>query len=77
MKVHYVVEELLGTDGEYSAEVYHTRTAQEAGEFACGLIASMASQMGVEGINPEKDWEIDGNEWWYRVRIGEDEIGED
>lgn len=74
MKIWIVIAETLGTDGEFYSEVYLNKTGQEAGEFASSLIADMAETMGIEDIDPTTVWEIGGNEWFYRVRIEEQEV---
>lgn len=69
-KIYIVVAETMGTDGEFYAETYPCRTDKEAYECACGLIADMAETMDcVEDVNPEKDWTLGNEEWWYRVKI--------
>ena len=70
-KIYIVVAECLGTNDEYTAEVYPCHTAQEAGEMASSLIADMALAMGVEDIDATKDWELEGDCWFYRVRVDE------
>ena len=79
MKIYYVLEEVRGTDNEFYAEVYHTKTAQEAGEMASSLVANMIEERSADdfdkrSIDPTRDWELDGGEWWYRVSIHETEI---
>lgn len=69
-KIYIVVAETMGTDGEFYSETYPCKTDKEAYDCACGLIADMAETMDCsEDINPEKDWELGNEEWWYRVRI--------
>ena len=68
-KIHIVIAECLGTDGEFSAEVYPCKTDKDAYDMGCSLIADMAETMSVENVNPETDWELYGNEWFYRVRV--------
>lgn len=69
-KIYIVVAETMGTDGEFYSETYPCKTDKEAYDCACGLIADMAETMDCsEDVNPEKDWELGNEEWWYRVRI--------
>jgi hypothetical protein len=74
MKFYLIIAETLGTDGEYYTEVYAETTPQRAGEFACSLVADMCETMDVQDIDPTSDWEIYGDEWFYRVRIQEEEL---
>ena len=74
MKIWLVIAETLGTDGEYYTEVYVEKSGQRAGEFASALVADMCETMGVEGIDPTETWEVDGGEWFYRVRVREEKI---
>ena len=70
--IYITIAETMGTDGEFSSEVYLSQTEQEAGETACSLVADMAITMGVYDTNPDFDatstWSIEGEGWWYRVR---------
>jgi hypothetical protein len=71
-KIYIVVAETMGTDGEYYSEPFPCKTSQSAYDCACDLIANMAETMYVEeDVNPETDWEIGNDDWWYRVRIEE------
>ena len=69
MELHLIIAECLGTDNEYSSEVNVAKSAQEAGEFASSLIADMCETMDVKGVDPTKQWSIEGECWWYRVRV--------
>ena len=71
-KIYIVVAETMGTDGEFYSEPFPCKTSQDAYDCACDLIANMAETMYIEeDVNPETDWEIGTNDWWYRVRIEE------
>ena len=70
-KIYIVVAETMGTDGEFYSEPFPCKTSQDAYDCACDLIANMAETMYVEDVNPETDWEIGNDDWWYRVRIEE------
>ena len=73
-KFWLVIAETLGTDGEYYTEVYPVARGQSAGEFASSLVADMCETMGVEGVDPTATWEIEGDCWFYRVRVEEHTI---
>lgn len=69
-KIYIVVAETMGTDGEFYSETYPCKTDKESYDCACSLIADMAETMDCsEDVNPEKDWELGNEEWWYKVRI--------
>ena len=75
MKIWLVIAETLGTDGEFYTEVYVEKSGQNAGEFASSLIADMCETMGVEeDIDPTATWELYGDQWFYRVKVQEEEI---
>ena len=75
MKIYLTIAECLGTDNEFTTEVYPSTSAQEAGEMASSLIADMIETMGVEeDIDPTAIWEIEGDGWFYRVRTETHEI---
>jgi len=77
MKIFLTIAETLGTDGVYFTEVYPDRSAQSAGEFACSLMASFFENTGLtepEGFDPTSTWEVEGDGWFYRVRVQEEEI---
>jgi hypothetical protein len=74
MKIYLTIAECMGTDNEFTSEVYTSKTSQEAGEHASSLIAKMAETMNVEDIDPTSTWELEGDDWFYRVRIEEHEI---
>ena len=69
MKLYLTVAECLGTNGEFTSEVYISKTPQEAGETASDLIADMIETMDMDrNIDPTKVWELEGDCWFYRVR---------
>ena len=69
-RLHIVVAETMGTDGEFFSEVYPCKSDVEANDLMCGLISDMAETMGVN--IPTEDicttTELNGDGWWYRVR---------
>ena len=69
-KIYLTIEEGMGTDGQYYCNAEVCRSAQEAGESASSLMATMAQEMGVytEDFDPTATWEIKGDGWWYKVR---------
>ena len=70
LKIYVTIAECLGTDGEYSTEVYSFLSSQEAGETASSLVAEMMQTMGVdEDIDPTATWELEGDGWFFRVRV--------
>lgn len=68
-KIYIVVVESLGTDGVFSSEVYPCKKSLEAYDMACSLISNMAEMMDMKNIVPEKDWELNGDGWYYNVRV--------
>ena len=74
MKFWLIIAETLGTDGEYYTEVFTETTGQRAGEFATSLVATMCEDMDVQDVDPTACWELYGDQWFYRVRIQEEEI---
>jgi hypothetical protein len=69
-KIYIVVAETKGTDGEFYSEVFPCKTPKDAYDCACGLIADMAETMDIaDDVNPETDWVVGNDDWWYRVRI--------
>lgn len=75
-KIYLTIAESLGTDNEFSTEVFVSMTQQEAGEMASSLIADMIETMydGEQEIDPTATWELEGDGWFYRVRVEEAEI---
>lgn len=70
LKIYVTIAEYLGTDGEYSTEVYSSLSNQEASETASSLVAEMIQTMGVEeDIDPTATWELEGDGWFFRVRV--------
>ena len=69
-KLHIVVAETMGTDGEFYSEVYPCKDSKDAHDTMCSLIADMAETMDydlpTEGISITT--ELNGEDWWYRVR---------
>lgn len=70
-EVMYVtIAETMGTDGEFSSEVYLSKNGTDANNVAETLIADMAITMDVQDkVDANRDREIVGDGWWYRVRI--------
>lgn len=75
-KIYLTIAESLGTDNEFSTEVFVYMTPQEAGEMASSLIADMIKTMydGEQEIDPTRHWELEGDGWFYRVRVEEAKI---
>ena len=44
-KLHIVVAETMGTDGEFYSEVYPCKDSKDAHDTMCSLIADMAETM--------------------------------
>lgn len=69
-KLHIVVAETMGTDGEFYSEVYPCKDSKDAHDTMCSLIADMAETMDYD--LPTEDisitTELNGENWWYRVR---------
>ena len=69
-KLHIVVAETMGTDGEFYSEVYPCKDSKDATDTMCSLIADMAETMDYD--LPTEDisitTELNGENWWYRVR---------
>lgn len=78
MKIYLTIAECLGTDNEFSSEVFVSTSEQQAGEMATSLIADMIEEMydGDEEIDPTKHWDLEGDGWFYRVRIESYEVPE-
>ena len=75
MKLYIIIAECLGTDNEFTSEVYTSKSQQEAGETASSLIADMIETMDMDrNIDPTKVWNLEGDCWFYRVRVEEHEI---
>ncbi len=75
-KIYLTIAESLGTDNEFSTEVFVYMTPQEAGEMASSLIADMIKTMydGEQEIDPTRHWELEGDGWFFRVRVEEAKI---
>ena len=69
-KLHIVIAETMGTDGEFYSEVYPCKDSKDAHDTMCSLIADMAETMDYD--LPTEDicvtTELNGEGWWYRVR---------
>lgn len=77
MKIWLTIAECMGTDNEFTTDVYAMTSAQEAGNHASALIADMMVAMGIdEDIDVTSKWELEGDGWFYRVRCEEHEIGD-
>lgn len=76
MKIYLTIAESLGTDNEFSSEVFVSKSEQEAGEMASSLISDMIETMydGEQEIDPTRHWELEGDGWFYRVRVESYEI---
>lgn len=70
-KIYVTIAECMGTDGEFTSEVYLAKSEQEAGEMASSLMVDMAETMSVndEKFDPTRDWSIGNDDWWYKVRV--------
>ena len=70
MKIWLTIAESLCTDNEYSSEVYLSTTSEDAEAMATSLIAEMVATMnlGTE-INPVETRTLEGDGWFYRVRV--------
>lgn len=69
MKIYLTIAECLGTDNEFTSEVYTSTSEQEAGEMATSLIADMIETMDMDrSIDPSTVWNLEGDCWFYRVR---------
>lgn len=67
--IYVVVAECMGTDGEFTSEVFLCSSEQDAGEMASSLIADMAMTMDYEIEDATAVREIGTDDWWYRVRV--------
>jgi len=77
MKLYITIAETLGTDGQFTSEVYPSTSAQAAGEMCASLIADMIETMDLDrNIDPTATWELEGDGWFYRVRWEEHEVGD-
>lgn len=78
MKIYLTIAESLGTDNEFSSEVFVSTSEQQAREMATSLIADMIEEMydGDEEIDPTGYWDLEGDDWFYRVRIESYEVPE-
>lgn len=68
-KIYIVVAETMGTNVGFYSEVYPYSSQQEAEECATSLIADIAETMGVKGEIDTYTWRLEGENWWFRVRI--------
>lgn len=68
-EIYVTIAETMGTDGEFSSEVYLSKNRTDANNVAETLIADMAITMDVEDkVDANRDREIVGDGWWFRVR---------
>ena len=75
MKLYLTIAECLGTDGEFTSEVYPASSAQDAGEMCSSLIADMIETMDLDrNIDPTATRELVGDGWWFRVRWEEQDF---
>lgn len=75
MKLYLTIAECLGTDGEFTSEVYPASSAQDAGEMCSSLIADMIETMDLDrNIDPTATMELEGDGWFYRVRWEEQDF---
>lgn len=75
MKLYLTIAECLGTDGEFTSEVYPATSAQDAGEMCSSLIADMIETMDLDrNIDPTATWNLEGDGWFYRVRWEEQDF---
>lgn len=77
-KIYLTIAESLGTDNEFSSEVFVSTSEQQAREMATSLIADMIEEMydGDEEIDPTRHWDLEGDGWFYRVRVESYEVPE-
>lgn len=77
-KIYLTIAESLGTDNEFSSELFVSTSEQQAREMATSLIADMIEEMydGDEEIDPTRHWDMEGDGWFYRVRIESYEVPE-
>lgn len=67
--IYITIEEFKGTDDVFSTEVYLSRTEEDAKKVEETLIADTAITMDVQDkVDVNRDREIVGDGWWYRVR---------
>lgn len=75
MKIWITVAECMGTDGEFTSEIYPSTSNQSAYEMGVSLISDMIETMSMgEDVDPYTNWELEGDGWFYRVRVEEHEI---
>lgn len=75
MKIWITIAECMGTDGKFSSEIYPSTSGQDAGEMAVSLISDMIETMSMgEDVDPYTNWELEGDGWFYRVRVEGHEI---
>ena len=69
-RLHIVVAETMGTDGEFYSEVYPCKGSKDAYDTMCSLIADMVETMDIPIPNEDicVTTELHGEGWWYRVR---------
>lgn len=69
-RLHIVIAETMGTDGEFYTEVYPCKSDKDAFDTMCNLIADMAETMGIDILSENicVTNELQGEGWWYRVR---------
>lgn len=74
-KLHIVVAETMGTDGEFYSETYPCRNDKDADATMSSLIADMAETMGVDLKSEDIciTRKLEGDGWWFRVK---DEVHE-
>ena len=69
MKLYLTIAECLGTDGEFTSEVYPASSPEDAGKTCSSLIADMIETMDLDrNIDPTATWKLEGDGWFYRVR---------
>ena len=66
-RLHIVVAETMGTDGEFYSEVYPCIGSEEAFYTMCSLIADMAETMDMD-LTDTYTTTLEGDNWWYRVK---------
>ena len=75
MKFYLTIAECCGTDGQFTSEIYPDTSDQGAGEMATSLIADMIETMDMDrNLDPSKVWNLEGDGWFYRVRVEEHEL---
>lgn len=68
-KIYIVVEECMETDGTFHSQPFPCKKALEAYDMMCHLIDEMAQKMNLTNVDVEKDTHLEGDGWYYDVRV--------